>query len=113
VDGLLSSEAQVDTLNSDQLEGGLLRLEDTALILVHGCGYLLADDSQELAAARTLRLPLGAQITALGRQLLTHRRMRDGMVANAASVLQRIWRARQRQRQLMREEAGEEELTLL
>lgn len=62
MDGLLSSEAEVDTLNSDQLEEGLLRLEDVALILVHGCSYLLAEDSQELAAARTLRLPLGAQV---------------------------------------------------
>lgn len=105
VDGLLNSEAQVDTLHSDQLEDGLLRLEDVALILVCGCSYLLAEDSQEMALARTVRLPQGAQITALGKQLLTHRRMRDSMVSNAAAVLQRVWRARQRQRQLMRQEA--------
>lgn len=99
VDGLLSSEAAVDTLHSEQLEEGLLRLEDVALILVCGCNYLLAEDSQTLAMARTMRLPLGAQIATMGKQLLTHRRMQDSMVLNAAAVLQRVWRARQRQRQ--------------
>lgn len=99
VDGLLSSEAAVDTLHSEQLEEGLLRLEDVALILVCGCSYLLAEDSQTLTMARTMRLPLGAQIATMGKQLLTHRRMQDSMVLNAAAVLQRVWRARQRQRQ--------------
>jgi hypothetical protein len=46
VDGLLSSEAQANTLHSDRLETGLLRLEDAALILVCDCSYLLAEDTQ-------------------------------------------------------------------
>lgn len=37
VDGLLNSKAQVDTLHSDQLEDGLLRLEGVALIPVCLC----------------------------------------------------------------------------
>lgn len=109
VDGLLSSEAQVDTLHGNQLEEGLLRLEDVALILVCGCSYLLAEQSPGLAMARTVRLPLGAQISTMGKQLLTHRRMHDSMTANAAAVLQRVWRARQRQRQLKRQEEEEGE----
>lgn len=64
---------------------------------------------QELALARTERLPLGAQISTMGKQLLTHRRMHEGMVSNAAAVLQRVWRHRQRQRQLMRAEAAEDD----
>jgi hypothetical protein len=109
MDGLLSSDAQVDTLHSDQLEEGLLRLEDVVLILVGGSSYLLAEDSQELAMARTLRLPLGAQIATMGKQLLTHRRMHEGMVANAVAVIQRVWRARQRQRERVRSGREEQE----
>jgi hypothetical protein len=107
VDGLLSNEAQVDTLHSDQLEEGLLRLEDVALILVCGCSYLLAEQSPGLAMARTVRLPLGAQISTMGKQLLTHRRMHDSMTANAAAVLQRVWRARQRHLKRQEEDADE------
>jgi hypothetical protein len=61
---------------------------------------------QELALARTERLPLGAQICTMGKQLLTHRRMHQGMLSNAAAVLQRVWRHRRRQRQLMRTQAA-------
>lgn len=106
VDGLLSNEAHVDTLHSDQLEEGLLRLEDVALIMVCGCGYLLAENTQGMALARTLRLPLDTQIATMGKQLLTHRRMQDGMVMNAAAVLQRVWRSRQRQRQASRQDGA-------
>jgi hypothetical protein len=42
----------------------------------------------------------------MGKQLLAHRRMHEGMLSNAAAVLQRVWRHRQRQRQLMRAEAA-------
>jgi hypothetical protein len=113
MDGLLSSDAQVDTLHSDQLEEGLLKLEDVVLILVGGSSYLLAEESQELAMARTLRLPLGAQIATIGKQLLTHRRMHEGMVANAVAVIQRVWRVRQRERVRSRREEQEPEAELL
>jgi hypothetical protein len=51
-------------------------------------------DGAAWALARMARLPLGAQVGAMGRDLLLHRRMHEGMVEAAAAVLQRVWRAR-------------------
>jgi hypothetical protein len=111
VESLLGSQADSGGPASQALEQGLLRLEDAALITLSGCSYLLAlpqDNGQQaaLALARMARLPLGAQIGAMGAELLLHRRCQDGMTGNAAAVLQRVWRARQRQRQLQREQAN-------
>jgi hypothetical protein len=98
LDMLLGNDADVDTLGSDQLEEGLVRLEDAALLLVGGCEYLLEEGDGQLALARMARLPLGGRIKAMGQQLLRHRRMQSAMVENAANVLQRVWRRRQLQR---------------
>ncbi|WIA33826.1 hypothetical protein OEZ86_006935 [Tetradesmus obliquus] len=102
LDSLLGADADVEALASDHLEGGLVRLEDAALLLVGGCGgiaYLLEEQDPQLALARMQRLPLGGRIKAMGQQLLRHRRMEPAMVENAANVLQRVWRRRQLQRQ--------------
>jgi hypothetical protein len=98
LDMLLGNDADVDTLGSDQLEEGLVRLEDAALLLVGGCEYLLEEGDGQLALARMARLPQGSRIKAMGQQLLRHRRMQSAMVGNAANVLQRVWRRRQLQR---------------
>lgn len=95
LDTLLGNDADVDSLATDQVEDGLLRLEDAALILVGGCAYLLDEDNGQLAMARMARLPLNSRIQAMGRQLLQHRRMQGTMMVNAANVLQRVWRRRQ------------------
>lgn len=96
---LLGNDADVDTLGSDQVEEGLVRLEDAALLLVGRCEYLLEDAEGQLALARMTRLPPGVRIKAMGQQLLRHRRMQSAMVENAANVLQRVWRRRQLQQQ--------------
>ncbi|WIA13678.1 hypothetical protein OEZ85_007238 [Tetradesmus obliquus] len=110
LDSLLGADADVEALASDQLEGGLVRLEDAALLLVGGCGgieYLLEEQDPQLALARMQRLPLGGRIKAMGQQLLRHRRMEPAMVENAANVLQRVWRRRQLQRQEQQQALGE------
>jgi hypothetical protein len=94
LDSILGSDVTGDSFDSDQLEDGLGRLEDAALILVNGCGYLL-DGPEQLEVARMARLPLSKHLQAMGRQLLQHRRMADTMVSHAAAVLQRVWRQRQ------------------
>lgn len=97
---MLSNEADTEALESDQLEDGLVRLEDAALILVGGCSYLIDDMGHpELSAARMARLPQSSHMRMLGQQLVRHNRMKEGMVVSAALVLQRIWLRRKKQRQ--------------
>eukprot|EP00878_Enallax_costatus_P005108 GHUV01005370.1.p1 GENE.GHUV01005370.1~~GHUV01005370.1.p1 ORF type:complete len:604 (+),score=218.67 GHUV01005370.1:107-1918(+) len=97
---LLSNETVLEALDPDQLEDGLVRLEDAALILVDRCNYLLDDGAnKDLAAARMARLPLNSHVKVLGQQLLRHRNMKEGMVVSAALVMQRTWLRRQKLRQ--------------
>lgn len=97
---LLSNDTGLEAMDPDQLEEGLVRLEDAALILVDRCNYLLDDGSNKaLLAARMARLPLNSHMKVLGQQLLRHRHMKDGMVVSAALVMQRTWLRRQKLRQ--------------
>lgn len=97
---LLGKEAETQSLESDQLEDGLVRLEDAALILVGGCNYLIDEMSRkDLSVARLARLPQSCHMKALGQQLVRHNRIKEGMVVSAALVMQRIWLRRRKQRQ--------------
>lgn len=99
LDGVLAPGADEDGAASAQLEEGLARLEDAALIVTGGrsIAYLLAPEDGGLALARMTRLPLSAQLPAMGAVLLQHRRMAGTMAVHAARVLQAAWRRRQRE----------------
>lgn len=92
LDSFLGADIDVESIGPDQLEDGLVRLEDAALILLGNCSYLLDEmEDKHLAKARMARLPMNSHVKTMGRQLVQHRKMKENIVLAAALVMQRAW----------------------